>query len=110
MPTIPPASSYLTLINVFSVNPARQQKLITLLKRATEEGVCKQPGFISAILHKSIDGTRVAMYAQWRSRQDYENMRSNKEAAPFLEEALTMASFEPGMYEVVETFLPVARP
>ena len=46
------------------------------------------------------------MYAQWRSIEDYQNMRNNSTASPYLEEALKIARFDPGMYEVVETFLP----
>jgi len=34
----------------------------------------------------------------------YDRMRSNPEAMPFLSQALEIATFEPGMYEVVETF------
>ncbi len=43
------------------------------------------------------------MYAQWKSITHYNEMRSNPEA-PFLKQAMEIASFEPGMYEVVETF------
>ncbi len=45
------------------------------------------------------------MYAQWRSLEDYQKMRNNNDAAPYLEKALTISKFDPGMYEVVETFL-----
>jgi heme-degrading monooxygenase HmoA len=41
-----------------------------LLARATETSVRHMPGFISATLHRSLDGTKVAMYAQWRSVDD----------------------------------------
>jgi hypothetical protein len=33
-------------------------------------------------------------------------MRKNPAPAPYLQEALTIARFEPGMYEVVETYQP----
>jgi len=46
------------------------------------------------------------MYAQWKSIEDYQNMRNNSTASSYLEEALKLAKFDPGMYEVVETFLP----
>jgi hypothetical protein len=46
------------------------------------------------------------MYAQWRTMEDYERMRKDPAPAPFLQEALTFATFEPGSYEVVETFAP----
>ena len=53
-----------TLINVFTVEPANQQRLVDLLTRATEGSVNRAPGFISSTLHRSIDGTKVTMYAQ----------------------------------------------
>jgi quinol monooxygenase YgiN len=95
-----------TLINVFTVDPAKQHELVDLLARATESSVRDVPGFISASLHRGLDGTKVAMYAQWRSVEDYQAMRKNVAALPYMEQALTLAKFEPGMYEVVETFEP----
>lgn len=106
MTTISKEANFLTLINVFTVNPVNQQKLVDLLTLVTESSVRKVTGFISSSLHKSIDGTKVTMYAQWKSTEDYQNMRNNPTASPYLEEALKIAKFEPGMYEVVETFLP----
>jgi len=96
----------ISLINVFTVDPANQQRLIDLLSRATDEFVSCAPGFVSSILHRSLDGTKVAMYAQWRSVEDYESMRRDPRPLPFLEEALTIAKFEPGMYEIVRRFSP----
>jgi len=106
MTSISVENNYLTLINTFKVDPSNQQKLIELLTLATEESVRKITGFISSSLHKSIDGTKVTMYAQWRSLEDYQNMRNNPVASPYLQQALEFATFEPGMYEVVATFLP----
>jgi quinol monooxygenase YgiN len=93
-----------TLINVFKVQPGEQQQLIDLLTQATVNSVQNAPGFISAKLHRSIDGTKVTMYAQWRSREDYESMRADPAPLPYLNEALKIATFEPGMYEVVQEF------
>jgi len=42
----------------------------------------------------------------WWSIEDYQKMRSNPNASPYLIQALAIAKFDPGMYEVVETFLP----
>ena len=97
------------LINVFTVEPANQQRLVDLLTQATDRSVNRAPGFISATLHRSIDGTKVAMYAQWRSVEDYQAMRQNPGPLPFLEEALTFAKLEPGIYEIVRTFRPVGE-
>ena len=97
------------LINVFTVEPANQQRLVDLLTQATDRSVNRAPGFISSTLHRSIDGTKVTMYAQWRSAEDYQAMRQHPGPLPFLEEALTIAKFEPGMYEIVQTFWPPAK-
>jgi quinol monooxygenase YgiN len=91
-------------INVFTVEPANQQQLLELLARATETSVRHAPGFVSSSLHRCLDGTKVTMYAQWRSVEDYQAMRANPAPLPYLQQALAIARFEPGMYEVVEIF------
>jgi quinol monooxygenase YgiN len=106
MPTISKGRTPLTLINVFTVTPGKQQELIELLRNVTEQNVRHHQGFVSASLHRSIDGKKVTMYAQWASVDDYEAMRQNPGPAPALEKALKIATFDPGMYEVVEIFLP----
>jgi quinol monooxygenase YgiN len=95
-----------TLINIFKVEPGEQQRLIDLLTLATVNSVQHAPGFISARPHRSIDGTKVTMYAQWRSSKDYEAMRADPAPLPYLNEALEIATFEPGMYEIVQEFYP----
>ena len=79
-------------------------ELVDLLVRATNESVRHATGFIASTLHRSLDGTKVTMYAQWRSLEDYEAMRRNPAPPPYLAQALAFAKFEPGFYEVVETF------
>src|SRR6266851_2665623 len=77
MTTISKTSKVVTLINVFTVEPANQRQLLELLDRATETSVRHARGFISSSLHRSLDGTKVTMYAQWRSVEDYQCMREN---------------------------------
>jgi len=43
----------ITFINVFSVDPEKQQQLVNLLIQATESSVRHVPGFISATLVSS---------------------------------------------------------
>lgn len=61
-----------TLINVFTVAPEDQDRLLKVLAEATEQVMNGMPGFVSANLHKSLDGTKVVNYAQWRSKEDFE--------------------------------------
>src|SRR5258705_12723538 len=110
MTTISTTSGLITLINVFTVELANQRRLIELLTEATEVSIRRAPGFVSASLHRSKDGTKVTMYAQWQSIDHYQAMRQDPVALPFLEVALKIAKFEPGIYEVVQTFTPVGEP
>jgi quinol monooxygenase YgiN len=96
----------ITFINLFTVDPGNQQRLVDLLIKVTETSVRHAHGFVSASLHRSVDGSRVTMYAQWRTMEDYDQMRRDPTPAPVLREAMTFATFEAGRYEVVETFAP----
>jgi quinol monooxygenase YgiN len=106
MPAISKGPGLLTLINVFTVTPEKQEELIALLMEVTERNVRHRKGFISASLHRGIDGRKVTMYAQWASIDDYEAMRKDSGSSPALEKALEFAKFDPGMYEIVEIFIP----
>ena len=81
MPSISKGNRPMTVINVFTVAPDRHMRLVDLLTRATESSVRHVPGFVAAALHRSLDGTKVTMYAQWRSPEDYEQMRSRSDKA-----------------------------
>jgi quinol monooxygenase YgiN len=105
MPTIiSKDTNLLTFINIFTTEPVHQQTVVDLLKEVTEKRVAYQPGFVSSSLHKSQDGKRVIMYAQWRSLEDYQAMRGNTESKDSLERLKALASFEMGTFDVVETF------
>jgi len=106
MTTISKGTQLVTFINVFTVEPTNQTRLVEVLSHVTETIVRHAPGFVSSALHRSLDGGRVTMYAQWRTMEDYESMRRNPAPRPFLNEALSLAKFEPGVYAVVETFEP----
>lgn len=93
--------SPVVLINVFTVVPERQDELVGLLVEATETTVRHIPGFISANIHKSLDGTRVTNYAQWRSKEDFEAMLKNPEAVRHMGPIRTIATHDPHLYEVV---------
>jgi len=58
------------LLRIAGRSSAQQRQLLDLLDQATAV-VRLAPGFISANLHRSLDGTKVAMYAQWQSAEHY---------------------------------------
>jgi antibiotic biosynthesis monooxygenase (ABM) superfamily enzyme len=58
MSTIDRNADLMTLVNVFTVEPENQEKLVTLLTEATEQVMRSLPGFVSANIHRSLDGNR----------------------------------------------------
>lgn len=92
-----------TLVNVFTVEPANQQSLIDLLVAATEETMRRQPGFVSANIHKSLDGQHVTNYAQWESEADFRAMLRNPQAREHMGRALEIARVEGYLYQVSST-------
>ena len=89
-----------TVIVIFSVESERQQELIDAIAEFVET-VKEQPGFVSANIHKSIDGVKVANYAQWQSQEDYQNFIDNEQVQ---KKAAKLKEFTPPdihVYEIV---------
>jgi ketosteroid isomerase-like protein/quinol monooxygenase YgiN len=63
-----------TYINVFTCEPEQQDALVEQLACETDEVVSKLPGFVSANLHRSLDGRRVVNYAQWADLKAFQAM------------------------------------
>jgi quinol monooxygenase YgiN len=99
--TIDPDSKVVTLVNVFTVEPHNQQRLVDSLIDATEKVMSQQEGFISANLHKSLDGTRVVNYAQWKNKEVFEKMLKNPTAITHMNDAFSIAKVDGSLYEVV---------
>lgn len=67
MPVIKANTPIITQINVFTVPEGKQQPLIDYLSEAAK--VAREvDGWLSASLHRSLDGTRVVNYAQSADR------------------------------------------
>ena len=59
------------------------------------------PGFVSANIHASTDGTKVVNYAQWSDTDAFRAMLANPVAQPHMTAAAEIAeSYEPHLYEV----------
>ncbi len=91
MTTISRDNKVVTLINVFTVEPAKQQQLVDLLVHATGTAMRHAPGFVTANIHRSLDGTKVVNYARWRGAEDFEAVQKNPAAKPHMEQAAALA-------------------
>ena len=102
MPRIVAGNGIVTQINVFTAAPGRQQALIDLLAEAAD-WARPTPGWMSASLHRSLDGTRVVNYAQCRDMAAWEAVMTRLKEADFLERNKRLGTAAPGLYEVVFT-------
>ena len=103
MTIISKSAKLVTFINVFTVEPANQQRLVELLGRVTRGPARRASSLPPSSKPRRHQGHDV------RAVADDRGLRGDaKDPAPSadLQEALTFAKFEPGMYEVVETFVP----
>lgn len=98
-----------TLINVFTVEPENQQRLLDILIKATESVISHLPGYVSANFHKSFDGRNVVNYAQWSSQEDLDAMLQHPEAQAHIRSANTIATAAPQLYRVVFTNTIMSR-
>ena len=63
-----------------SVDPENQRELVELSRNMIPVFE-RQPGFISLDLHRSLDGTQIVTYLQWRSKADHEACATSPEVA-----------------------------
>jgi len=96
-------SGVITQINVFTVPLGGQQALVDGLADAV---TCarEEPGWLSASLHKSLDGTRIVNYAQSESLAAAEAVIDRLRRAGFLDRNKAYGEAHPGLYEVVATY------
>ncbi len=93
-----------TLINVFTCAPERQEELVRLLQTLTEEVMRSLPGFISASIHRGLDGKHVANYAQWESEAAWKAMVRDPGVQARMGPVVAIATFQPHLYALVETY------
>ena len=108
--TINADTRLVTLVNIFTVDPANQEHLIELWQRATDEVIRHLPGFISANIHRSLDGTKVVNYAQWNSREAFLAMLNDPASSARLKELADIGTAAPVLCEVVSIHHPADAP
>jgi heme-degrading monooxygenase HmoA len=105
MPTISRGAALQTVITTFEVTPGTCQDLLDELQDAYASFISKQPGFIGAGLHVNDAQTRIANYSQWARREDFLAMLRSDEMRRRNRRINELCkSFEPVMYEVVESY------
>ena len=100
----------LTVILLFKVKDGQQTALIEQIKPLLDIAK-QQPGFISTCLHRSLDGIKVANYAQWASETDLQKFRQRPEVPAIAAKLLDLADeVDDHLYEIVASESKVGPP
>ena len=102
MPAIEANNGIVTHINVFTVPREQQQPLIDSLKE-TVIAARQVPGWLSASIHRSYDGTQVVNYVQFASHDAAQAVLRHLAAGGYLQRNTSLGKVAPGQYEVVFT-------
>lgn len=89
-----------TVINVFEVEPSKQQELVDLLNEGADKVMRHRPGFVSVNILTSVDGTRVVNYAQWNTHDDVKATMTDPEVQEYGKRAAAIAKATPGVFSV----------
>jgi quinol monooxygenase YgiN len=99
--TIAVTKEVTTLINILTVEPENQQKLIKLLRDNTETVVSRLDGWISTSFIAATDHRHVAIYSQWRDLASVESMRTNPDMISYFPRIAALAAFDSFAGDVV---------
>jgi quinol monooxygenase YgiN len=92
--TIAVAKEVTTLINILTVEPENQQKLIKLLRDNTEGVVSKLDGWISTSFISAKDQGHVVIYSHWRDLASVEAMQANPDMVAYFPRIAALAAFD----------------
>ena len=90
-----------TVITTYEVTPDACQELLGLLRAACSDFISKQAGFIDSALHVNDAQTRIAAYAQWETREDFQAVLRSEEMQERNRKINDLSkSFAPVLYDV----------
>jgi quinol monooxygenase YgiN len=92
--TIAVTKDVTTLINILTVEPENQQKLIELLRDNTENVVSRLDGWKSTSFIAAKDQRHVVIYSQWRDLASVEAMQSNPDMVAYFPRIAALAALD----------------
>lgn len=110
MATLDLENQLVTVIILFKVKDGRQAAVIEKVKDLFKIAK-KQPGFVSANLHRSLDGLKVANYAQWENEtvlEAFRNLPQTQALAAPLQDLVEEADSH--LYEIVASESKIGIP
>jgi quinol monooxygenase YgiN len=101
MPEIVASGGYATFINTFRCTPENQDTVVQLNVDIVERVAREFPGFLSATVHRSLDGTRVINYLQWRTAADLAAMQRSAQFQQIARGFAGLIEFDPHEVEIM---------
>lgn len=101
MPIINKNADHVTFIDTFRCRPEDQDEVVPINAEIIDQVAMGRPGFISASVHRSSDGTRVFNYLQWERADDLTRMQQSPEFLGMARRFAGKIEFEPHQCEVV---------
>lgn len=101
MSEIRAGASYASFINAFRCDPSHQDEVVAINIDIVDQVASRFPGFISAAVHRSSDGTRVFNYLQWQSPEHLAATQRSAEFQAIARRFAGLIEFEPHQCEVV---------
>jgi quinol monooxygenase YgiN len=101
--TISVTKDVTTLINVLTVEPENQAKLIELLRENTKSVITGLDGWISTSFIAAKDQCQVVIYSQWRDVAAVEAMKTNAGMVAYFPRIAALAAFDSLVGDVVDS-------
>lgn len=95
MPEIVADAAHATFINTFRCAPQHQDEVVRINIEIIDQVASRSPGFISATVHSSVDGTRVINYLQWESVEHLTAMQRSLQFQDVARQFAGLIEFDP---------------
>ena len=95
-----------TFVQIWEVGgPEAQQRWLAVMHESIHI-LQRQPGFVTMNLHTSIEGDRIAVYAQWASRETLEAAINDPAAKTAHDRMARIGSSDGSLYTVESVYSP----
>lgn len=93
-----------TLIDIWTVDPARREELLERVRAVLRDVVSEQPGFVSAQVYESNDEGAVLVAIQMRSVKERQALTDSSVVLAALRELRGIAHSQARLYRLVDSF------
>ncbi len=105
--TLDPEDGFVTFVQIWELRGTDAQTRWLDVMYESIDLLRGKPGFVTMTLHPSLDGKRIAVYAQWNSRQELENAVSDPQAVAAHDRMAQLGESDGSLYTVARVYGPL---